>query len=67
MAIYGSGDDETIITEYLNAHLENGIKQKNLDFILDLIDLYVDLIESISWERSARHEWLLLLLSISIK
>lgn len=48
MAIYGSGDDETIITEYLNAHLENGIKQKNLDFILDLIDLYVDLIESIS-------------------
>ena len=65
MAIYGSGDDETIITEYLNAHLENGIKQKNLDFILDLIDLYVDLIESIGWERSARHEWLLL--SISIK
>ena len=48
MAVYGSGDDETIITEYLNAHLENGIKQKNLDFILDLIDLYVDLIESIS-------------------
>lgn len=48
MAIYGSGDDETIITEYLNAHLENGIKQKNLDFILDLIDSYVDLIESIS-------------------
>ena len=47
MAIYGSGDDETIITEYLNAYLENGIKQKNLDFILDLIDLYVDLIESI--------------------
>ena len=67
MAIYGSGDDETIITEYLHAHLENGIKQKNLDFILDLIDLHVDLIESISWERSARHEWLLLLLSISIK
>ena len=66
MAIYGSGDDETIITEYLNAHLENGIKQKNLDFILDLIDLYVDLIESISWERSARHEWLLLLLLLSI-
>lgn len=48
MTIYGSGDDETIITEYLNVHLENGIKQKNLDFILDLIDLYVDLIESIS-------------------
>lgn len=48
MAKYGSGDDETVITEYLDAHLENGIKQKNLDFILDLMDLYVDLVESIN-------------------
>jgi hypothetical protein len=47
MARYGTGDDETIITEYLEAHLENGIKQKNLDFILDLIDNYVDLLEAI--------------------
>ena len=42
---YGQGDDESIITEYLNSHLEEGIKQKNLDKILDLIDEYVELIE----------------------
>ena len=30
MAQYGSGNDETVITEYLDADLENGIKQKNL-------------------------------------
>ena len=47
MARYGSGNDETVITEYLDAHLENGIKQKNLDLILDLIDEYVDLKESV--------------------
>ena len=47
MARYGSGNDETIITEYLDSHLENGIKQKNLDFVLDLIDEYVDLKESV--------------------
>lgn len=47
MAIYGSGNDETIITEYLDSHLENGIKQKNLDLILDLMDLYIDLKEAI--------------------
>lgn len=47
MAVYGSGDDETIITEYLDSHLENGIKQKNLDIILDLIDEYVEVVESI--------------------
>ena len=47
MARYGSGDDETIITEYLDAHLEDGIKQKNLDLVLDLIDMYADLAESI--------------------
>jgi hypothetical protein len=47
MARYGSGDDETIITEYLDAHLEDGIKQKNLDLILDLIDEYVDLKEAV--------------------
>ena len=48
MARYGSGDDVTIITEYLDAHLENGIKQKNLDLILDLIDEYVDLKEAVN-------------------
>lgn len=47
MVRYGSGDDETIITEYLDAHLENGIKQKNLDLILDMIDMYVDLKEAV--------------------
>ena len=47
MARYGSGNDETIITEYLDSHLENDIKQKNLDTILDLIDDYVDLKESV--------------------
>ena len=47
MARYGSGNDETIITEYLDSHLEDGIKQKNLDLILDLIDEYVDLKETV--------------------
>lgn len=47
MARYGSGDDETVITEYLNAHLEDGIKQKNLDLVLDLVDAFVELKESI--------------------
>lgn len=47
MARYGSGDDESVITEYLDAHLENGIKQKNLDLVLDLIDEYVDLKETV--------------------
>lgn len=47
MTRYGSGNDETIITEYLDVHLENGIKQKNLDFVLDLIDAYVELVESL--------------------
>ena len=45
MAKYGIGNDETIITEYLDSHLKNGIKQKNLDFVLDLIDDYVELVE----------------------
>lgn len=45
MAKYGIDNDETIITEYLDSHLENGIKQKNLDFVLDLIDDYVELVE----------------------
>ncbi len=48
MSIYGSGNEETIITDYLESHLENGIKQKHLDLILDFIDEYVELIESIN-------------------
>lgn len=47
MAQYGSGNDETVITEYLDADLENGIKQKNFDTVLDLMDEYVDLKESV--------------------
>lgn len=47
MTLYGTGNEETIITKYLDSHLENGIKQKNLDFILDLIDEYVKLKEYI--------------------
>lgn len=47
MTMYGSGDEETIITKYLDAHLENGIKQKNLDLVLDIIDMYADLLKSL--------------------
>lgn len=47
MAKYGEGNDETVVTEYLDSHLEGGIKQKNLDNVLDLIDNYVELRESI--------------------
>ena len=42
---YGNGDDETVVTEYLDSHLEGGIKQKNLDTVLDLMDEYIELIE----------------------
>ena len=46
MARYGSGDEETVITEYLDSHLEGGIRQKNLDKILDMIDIYVEIEEN---------------------
>lgn len=46
MTRYGSENNETVITEYLDAHLGNGIKQKNFDFVLDLIDGYIDLLEA---------------------
>ena len=46
MAMYGSSDDEIVITQYLDAHVEEGIKQKNLDKVLDLIDEYIDLVEA---------------------
>ena len=42
---YGQGDKESIITKYMDAHLEGGIKQKNLDKVLNLIDEYIELIE----------------------
>ena len=50
MALYGSGNEDTIITEYLDSHLEEGIEQKNLDLILDLIDGYFKLAEAWSNE-----------------
>ena len=28
MALYGSGNEDTVITEYLDSHLEEGITQK---------------------------------------
>ena len=43
--IYGQENDESVITKYLDAHLEDGIKQKNLDKILDIIDDYIELKE----------------------
>lgn len=46
MARYGSGDEETVITEYLDSHLEDGIRQKNLDKILDMIDIYIEIKEA---------------------
>ena len=48
--IYGQEDDNAIITSYPNSNLEDGIKQCNLDNILDLIDDYVELVESIEEE-----------------
>ena len=45
--IYGQEDDNAIITSYPNSNLEGGIKQCNLDRILDLIDEYVELVEAI--------------------
>lgn len=43
--VYGQGNDESIITEYLDTHIKNGIKQENLDKILDIIDDYIELKE----------------------
>lgn len=43
--IYGQENDESVITKYLDAHLEDGIMQKNLDRILDIIDDYIELKE----------------------
>ena len=45
--MYGQKDDNDIITSYPNSNLEGGIKQCNLDHILDLIDDYVELVEAV--------------------
>ena len=64
MARYGSGDNETVITEYLDAYLEGGIKQKNLDLVLDLMDEFVELKELVMGAKMSacdhcryRHSW----------
>lgn len=49
--VYGQENDESIITRYLDAHIENGIKQKNLDKILDIIDDYIELKEELDYGR----------------
>lgn len=48
---YGQKNEETVIKHYLDANLENGIKQKNLDLVLDLIDEYVEVAESLKIEE----------------
>ena len=47
--IYGQENNESLITEYLDAHIEK-IKQKNLDRILDIIDDYIELKEYLKQE-----------------
>ena len=49
--IYGQENDESVITKYLDAHLEDGIKQKNLDKILDIVDDYIDLKEVFIYDK----------------
>ena len=44
---YGQ-DEEEVVTNYLDSHLEGRIKQKNLDKVLDLMDEYVEVFESVS-------------------
>ena len=56
--IYGQEDDNAIITSYPNSNLEGGIKQCNLDHILDLIDVYVELVEAIEEEEGKLKIWL---------
>ena len=56
--MYGQEDDNAIITSYPNSNLEDGIKQCNLDRILDLIDDYVELVEAIEEEEGKLKIWL---------
>ena len=46
--MYGQGNDESIITEYLDGHICGCIKQKNLNKILDIMDDYIELVESVT-------------------
>lgn len=49
--IYGQENDESVITKYLDAHIESGIAQKNLDKILDIIDNYIELKERCFYDK----------------
>lgn len=49
--IYGQENDESIITEYLDVYLEDGVMQKNLDKILDIIDDYIELKEVFIYDK----------------
>lgn len=49
--IYGQENDESVITKYLDAHIESGITQKNLDKILDIIDDYIELKEWLVFQQ----------------
>lgn len=40
-------DEDSLITNYLDAHIETAITQRNLDRILDIIDNYIDLAEEV--------------------
>lgn len=44
---YGQEDEDSLITNYLDAHIETAIKQENLDKILNIIDNYIDLAEEV--------------------
>lgn len=52
---YGQGTEESVVTEYLDSHLEGGIKQKNLDTVLDLMDEYVELVEATNNKEEVLH------------
>lgn len=53
--VYGQENDESVITKYLDGHLEGGIKQKNLDKILDIIDDYIELKEVFIYDKQRNH------------
>lgn len=53
--IYGHGNDESIINEYLDGHICGRIRQKDLDKILDIIDDYIELVEVIT-EKDMTYE-----------
>lgn len=47
----GKKEEDNVVTSYLDSHLEGGIKQKNLDIVLDLMDEYVEVVEATTKEK----------------